>query len=166
MKKVILVVGIGAFFFITACSKSNSGSTPIPVPPVDSVPPTSAERIVAHPWKIDTIGFDADKNGSIDTPVPGGFKPCDLDNTLTFKSDSTGVFDEGTLKCVDTTAQSVPFTWYLANNDSLVNITGAIPGQLHGDINVLSLTDSTMILSKQVPFTGNSTVNLIVALKK
>jgi hypothetical protein len=166
MKKFIVPAGICAFVFMAACSKNNSGSGSVPTNPVDSIPPTAVDLMVAHTWKIDTIGLDADKNGSIDTPVPGGFKPCDLDNTLTFKSDSTGIFDEGTLKCVDTTAQTVPFTWYLSHSDSLVTITGAIPGQLHGDINVLTRTDSTLVLSKPVPFTSNSTVNLIVALKK
>ena len=163
MKKLIVPAGVCAFVFIAACSKSSNSD---PTPPIDPVvTPTAVDLMVGHIWKIDTIGFDSDKNGSIDTPVPGGFQPCDLDNTLTFVRDSTGVFDEGTLKCVDSTAQSVPFTWYLSHSDSLVNITGAIPGVLHGDINVLKLSDSSLILSKPLA-SGNTTTNLIVSLKK
>lgn len=164
MKKTIFAAVTG-IILVSACSKSNDSTTPVPPPidPVDSV--TSADLLAAHTWNIDTIALDTDKDGTIDMSVPGGLKPCDMDNTLKFNIDSTGTFDEGTMKCVDTTAQSVPFTWYLKNTDSVVNITGAIPGELHGDINVLTLTDSTLIMSKTIPY-GDVSANLIISLKK
>lgn len=172
MKKstVSATLGIALFLFIAACSKDNGTPTTPTDPPVDTVstpppPPTSTELLAAHVWKIDTIAFDANKDGTIDTGVPGGLQPCDMDNTLLFNSDSTGTFDEGVLKCVDTTEQSVPFTWYLKDNDSVVNITGAIPGELHGDINILKLNDSALVMSKPISI-SNTEVNLIISLKK
>lgn len=160
MKKVLLPAAAVAGLLFCACSKKDStpDTTPAPVA-------TAADIMTAHTWKIDTIAFDTDKNGSIDMAVPGGLKPCDLDNTLTFKKDSTGLFDEGGSKCVDSVAQTTPFTWNLSNSDSVVNITG-IPGQLNGVINVLTLNDSSLIMSKPIPYNNNTTVNLIVALKK
>lgn len=165
MKRLIVSAATGTVILIAACSKNNGTSTPTnPTPtPTDSV--TSADLITAHIWKIDTIAFDSNKDGVIDMGVPGGLKPCDMDNTLMFNKDSTGIFDEGALKCVDTVAQSDPFTWYFKNSDSVVNITGSIPGELHGDINVLKLNDSVLLMSKTIPY-GSSTVNLIVSLKK
>lgn len=167
MKRLIVSAAIGTVILIAACSKKNGTSTPTnptPPPPTDSV--TSTSLISAHIWKIDTIAFDSNNDGVIDMGVPGGLKPCDMDNTLMFNKDSTGTFDEGTMKCVDTVAQSDPFTWYFKNSDSVVNITGSIPGQLHGDINILKLNDSMLIMSKPVPYGASSTVNLIVSLKK
>ncbi len=165
MKKTLVPLAIAATFLIAACSKkSNDSGTP--PPDKDTIPTVkAADLLAAHIWKIDTIAFDTNNDGTIDTGVPGGLKACDMDNTLKFNADGTGVFDEGALKCVDTTAQSVPFTWYLKDNDSTVNITGAIPGELHGDIHIMALTDSTLTMSKTIPY-GGATADLIIALKK
>jgi hypothetical protein len=157
MKKAILVaivlIGVG----IVACKKDNNG--PKTNPKIDLI--TSAT------WKIDTIGFDMDKNGSIDTEVPGGFNACETDNTLKFSSDSTGVYDEGATKCDPADPQSIPFTWTYNDTSSVINIQGALPGELKGDIKVLTLTETSFIMSKNivqtfpVQFDGNLIVSLV-----
>lgn len=107
-----------------------------------------------------------DKNAVIDMSVPGGLAACQMDNTLKFSLDSTGVFDEGATKCQSSTPQSIPFTWSLKENDKVINITGNLPGDLKGDINVLTLTDSTFVMSKEVTIALGNKANLIISLQK
>ena len=160
-KKMLVAAILGGLVVISACSKDNDNTPPV----VDPVPPTSAELIVANTWKIDTIGFDSDNNGSIDVGVPGGFKACDLDNVLKFTKDSTGVFDEGALKCDDLVPQSLPFVWSLVKTDSVINFQGKLPGELNGDLKILSISDSSFVMSKPVTL-GLASTTLIISLKK
>jgi hypothetical protein len=159
MKKPIIVALLLAGFAIASCDKDDDNDTPV----------TAVDLITSGTWSIDTIGFDSDKNGSIDTPVPGGFDACDLDNTLTFNKDSTtGVFDEGALKCDPSDPQSIDFGYQLKNSDSVINFTGNLPGELKGDVNILTLTNTQLIMSKRVVLTFPVAFdqNIIIALKK
>jgi hypothetical protein len=157
MKKAILIATGLIVLAIVACKKSDNGKAA-----------TKVQLISSATWKIDTIGFDNDGNGEIDNAVPGGFKPCELDNTISFAVDSTGTFDEGATKCNTTDPQSIPFTWYLKQSDSVIHIEGNLPGQLAGDTKVLVLTNTSLIMSKPVTITvpANITTNLIISLKK
>ena len=159
MKKPIIVALLLAGFAIASCDKDDDNDTPV----------TAVDLITSGTWNIDTIGFDADKNGTIDSPVPGGFDSCDLDNTLTFNKDSaTGVFDEGALKCDPSDPQSIDFGYQLKNNDSVINFTGNLPGELKGDVNILTLTNTQFIMSKRVVLTFPVAFdqNIIISLKK
>src|SRR5215211_2009521 len=99
MKKPFIVALILAGFAFFACNKDDGNDNP---------PVTTVDLLASGTWKIDTIGFDADKNGSIDEGVPGGLQSCQLDNTLTFNKDSvTGVFDEGAAKCDSADPQTI-----------------------------------------------------------
>ena len=157
MKKGILIaagiIGLG----LAACKKSDNGKAV-----------TKVDLITSTTWKIDTIGFDNDANGQIDMAVPGGFKSCELDNTIMFKSDSTGIFDEGASKCQTTDPQSTPFTWYFKQADSVIHIEGNLQGNLAGDTKVLTLSNTSLILTKPVQITVpvTATTNVIIALKK
>lgn len=156
MKKAILVATLFVGIAAVSCKKD------------DDDPVTTAELMTSATWKIDTIGFDMDKNGEIDSPIPGGLEECELDNTLTFSADSTGVFDEGATKCDSADPQNTSFAWTLSENDKVLTITGDIPGELEGDVDILTLTNAEFVLSKEisstfpVPFNGN----LIVRLQK
>ena len=160
MKKPLIVAFLLAGFAFMACNKDDDNGTPV----------TAVDLIASGPWSIDTIAFDADKNGTIDSPIPGGiFLPCDVDNTLTFNKDgATGVLDEGPTKCSPTDPQTADFGWSLKNGDSVINFTGNLPAELQGDINILTLTNTQFIMSKRIvltlPFPLDQ--NLIIALKK
>ena len=159
MKKPIIVALLLAVFAIASCDKDDDNDTPV----------TAVDLITSGTWSIDTIGFDADKNGTIDSPVPGGFDACELDNTLTFNKDSaTGVFDEGALKCDPADPQSIDFGYQLKNNDSVINFTGNLPGELKGDVNILTLTNTQFVMSKRivVTFPVAFDQNIIISLKK
>lgn len=157
MKKAILVAMVFIGIVIVGCKKNE-----------DNIPVTPVDIITASTWKIDTIGFDMDKNGVIDQPLPGGLGACELDNTITFSDDSTGVFDEGAAKCDPGDAQSIPFTWELTQNDKVIAIDGNLPGELKGSINILTLDNSNFVLSKNIvsTFPVPFDANLIIALTK
>ena len=158
MKKLIIVALFIAGAFI-ACKKDDDKVTPV----------TAVDLLASGTWNIDTIGFDADKNGSIDEAVPGGFEECELDNTLTFNKDSvSGVYDEGALKCDSADPQTIDFGYELKNGDSVINFTGNLPGELKGDVNILTLTTTQFIMSKRivVTFPVQFDKNLIISLKK
>lgn len=159
MKKFLVAALFLSGFAIVSCDKDDDNDDPV----------TAVDLITTGTWIIDTIGFDSDKNGSIDSPVPGGLDACELDNTLTFNKDSaTGVFDEGALKCQPGDPQSSNFEWQLKNSDSVMTITGDIPGELKGDVNIVTLTNTQLIMSKRVvlSFPVEFDQNLIISLRK
>lgn len=159
MKKAILVASVFMALATVGCDKNDD----------DDAPVTAAQIITSASWNIDTIAFDMNKDGTIDAPVTGGgLGPCELDNTLTFNSDSTGVFDEGASKCDTADPQSINFTWQLKGNDSILNINGNLPGELKGDIRILTLSNNSFILSKNLTstFPVPYDFNLIVSLQK
>ena len=161
MKTPIIVAFVLTGLIFMACNKDDDNNS---TPPV-----TAFDLLTSGTWSIDTIAFDADKNGTIDTPIPGGFQACDLDNTLTFNKDSaTGVFDEGALKCSAADPQTIDFGWQLKNGDSVINFTGNLPGELKGDVNILALTNTQFVMSKNVVYTFPVQIdqNLIIALKR
>lgn len=158
MKKALIAAILFTGFAIASCDKDDDNDTPV----------TAADLIASGTWKIDTIAFDSNKDGTIDSPVPGGFEACELDNTLTFADSASGVFDEGALKCDAADPQTRDFVWQLKNGDSVVNITGNLPGELQGDVNIITLTNTQFIMSKRVvlTFPVQFDQNLIISLKK
>jgi hypothetical protein len=158
MKKAILIAVGLIGLAVAACKKDDNGKSA-----------TIAQLLTSSTWKYDTIMIDLDKNGTADRPVPSGYIPaCQLDNTITFKSDLTGITDEGATKCNDSLPQSTPFTWVLKNGDSTLTITGNSDVQLNGDIVIKSITNTSMVLIKNVTITNPITINAnaIITLKK
>ena len=158
MKKPILVALILAGVTFFACKKDDDKVTPV----------TTVDLLASGTWRIDTIGFDGDKNGAIDEAVPPGFvEECDLDNTLTFNKDSaTGVADEGATKCDPADPQTINFGYQLKNGDSVINFTGNLPDELKGDVNIVTLSNTQFILAKRIVIAPIFDKNLIIALKK
>ncbi|MBL7697607.1 MAG: lipocalin family protein [Chitinophagaceae bacterium] len=160
MKKVLIAALMLSGFAVVSCDKDDDNDDPV----------NAVDLITNGTWLIDTIAFDANKDGTIDSPVPGGFQACELDNTLTFNKDSaTGVYDEGALKCDPGDPQSAGFEWMLKNNDSTMTITGDIPEELQGDVTILTLTNTQFILSKRISINVPPIVidqNLIISLRK
>ena len=155
MKNALYVALAFCAVFTMACSKKKDDPKP---------PPTALELLTSATWKIDTIAFDVDKDGEIDTPVPGGFAACDLDNTLSFSSDSTGVFGYGPLKCNDSETEPIDFRWTFKEDDTVINIDGMLPGGLTGDVDVLELTEYSFAFSRTITVPYNT--NVIVKLMK
>jgi hypothetical protein len=159
MNKAILVAVIFVGIAAVACKKDK-----------DNDEKTDADLITASAWKIDTVGWDTNADGQIDAAMESGtFQACDLDNTITFKKDSTGFFDEGATKCNSADEQTTAFTWnFIGSNNDTLDINGDLPGELDGEVRVLTLTDANLKVAKHfsvsLPYQFDG--DLIIALKK
>ena len=135
----ILLSGFCAIFLTTVlsnCSKDES-----------SKPESKTELITKQAWKIEKSGLDADKNGTID--IEDTWDQCELDNTFLFKTDGSGIFDEGATKCSGTDPQTSSFTWVFKNNETV--LSGEIT-QLgfSGDANIATLNSTTLEVYKDI----------------
>lgn len=157
MKNALLFSVSALVVASVACKKDDKDPAP--------TPPTSVELITSNTWRIDTMGLDANKDGVIDAALPVQLKPCELDNTLTFSADSTGVFSEGASKCKAEDPDTKNITWYFKSNDQVIFIDG-LETDLDGDANVVALTDSTLILARPISYPIIGEANLIVSLKE
>ena len=129
----------------------------------------AAAFITASTWKYSDAGLDTDNNGTKDMNLPPGFTlaSCETDNTITFRSDSTGVIDEGQTKCNTTNPQSVPFTWGLKNNGTQISFSAPLFAGLNGDLKIIEVSATKFTLSKLVNTTYNGipiSANVIVFL--
>jgi len=144
-----------AILIINSCSKKSSSSTG----------QTKTQLITASAWKFDTAGIDLNGDGTIDEPLPGGVIPsCITDNTLTFSSDSTGVQNEGAMKCDTSAPQTSNFTWTFSSSQTSIVLPDSVFGSFSGTINITSLTATQLHLEQAVTDSG-FTVNVAVYLK-
>jgi len=94
MRKLSLFLLLGFALLSSNCKKSSSGSS-------------NTTLITTSAWIYDTGGIDADNNGTIDSPFPAGFiQSCESDNLISFKSDGSGIIDEGATNAI----QQIPRT--------------------------------------------------------
>jgi hypothetical protein len=157
MKKALLMCLIccSIFLIINSCSKKSSSSTG----------QTKTQLITASAWKFDTAGIDLNGDGTIDEALPGGVIPsCITDNTLTFSSDSTGVQNEGAIKCDSSAPQTSNFTWAFNSSQTSIVLPDSVFGSFSGTINITSLTATQLHLEQAVTDSG-FTVNVAVYLK-
>jgi hypothetical protein len=127
--------------------------------------PTKTELLAKAAWKYDNAGLDMNRDGTADAPVPPGFlQACDLDNTITFNSDGTGIVDEGGTKCNGTNPQTAPFTWSFKDNEQVINFSNAIFGGLNGDVKAKTINDNQLELHKEINV-SSTIVNVIIFLK-
>jgi len=132
----------------------------------DDSGPTNTELLTSATWKYKNAGVDVNNDGFIDTGVPPGYVgDCDKDNLLTFKSDGTGILDEGATKCDPGEPQTKPFTWTFKNNETVINFPSAVFSGITGDVKILKLTSTELNLSKEVNIGGTTTVFIVVELQ-
>ncbi|HYC28565.1 MAG TPA: lipocalin family protein [Chitinophagaceae bacterium] len=126
---------------------------------------SKTELLTQSTWRFDNAALDVDGNGTPDSPVPPGFlQSCDTDNTLTFKSDNTGVVDEGATRCDPAGPQTIPFTWTFKDNEQSITLSNVAFGGLNGDVTLKTLNDTQLELHKDINVLGTA-VNVIVYLK-
>ena len=122
------------------------------------------ELLAQASWKYADAGLDANRDGTIDSPVPPGFlQDCDLDNTITFNTNGTGVVDEGASKCDPSNPQSEPFSWTFKNNEQVITFSNISFGGLNGDVTVKTISGSQLELHKEINM--GFLVNVIVVLR-
>ncbi len=141
LKTFGLIVAAG-LLSLGACKKSSSEKT-------------KEALLTSGAWKYSTAGYDLDNNGTVDGVLPAGVvQVCELDNTVTFKSDKTGIVDEGGSKCDAASPQTTTFTYILGNNDTEITFSNVIFIGIDGTVKILELTDAKMVLSKQISIAG------------
>ena len=137
MKKQLLslipCLAISILLF-TKCQKEDS-----PPPPSK----TNTQRMTQSPWK-----FSAATVSGVN--VSGSLQTCQKDNILTFITALTGSMDEGTSKCNSSDPQVNPFNWTFANNETIVHISAVLFTGGINDFNVVSLTDTQLVLSQMI----------------
>ncbi len=112
---------------------------------------TKTELVSQGSWKYESAMVDSDNNGTGDSPVPASFiAACQTDNVITISANGTGTIDEGATKCNVGDPQTSPFTWVWGNNETTVTFNTAIFAGASGEFKVLSVTETNLVMSKQV----------------
>jgi len=159
MKRSSLLTLPLAALFLTllwaSCSKSHSIENP-------NNTNTTTSLVTQTSWRYDTSGIDLNKDGTVDVGGDSLIATCEKDDIYTFKSDSTGTIDEGTVKCNASDPQTIPFKWSI--NSTQTVLTASAPPLLNGSINIFSLTSAKFILYKDTTVSGIS-VRYLVSLK-
>ena len=156
----LLVVLIGSMCF-TACSKDSS----------ENKEKTNTDKLTLAAWKYDKAMLDINKDGTGDIPIPDSeLEACERDNLITFKADNTGTIDEGPSKCSSTDPQSLGFTWTFKNNETILNFPTAIVAGVDGDVTIVSLSETSMVLKGEIDgippiISPTGTANIILTLK-
>jgi hypothetical protein len=133
-----------------ACTKSHS--TENPGGPDGTGSNGTVTLITSMTWRYDTSGIDANKDGIVDVGNDSLFTPCTKDDIYTFKSDSTGILDEGATKCDTSDPQTLPFAWSLTNNNTV--LTSTANPVLAAGVNIFSLSSTKWILYKDTTIAG------------
>lgn len=157
MKKYVLsALAIG--FIIYGCKKDDDDK---------DVTKERVQFITSATWKYDTVGIDTNKDGKPDQPLTGvSLEKCDTDNTITFKSDSTGLLSEGATKCSASDPQNTPFTWYFKEKGTVLYTPDQIFGNgITGDFRVGEITTSRLRVIKDITYPLLGTYTIVLDLK-
>lgn len=118
----------------TGCKKSKSKS--------------NTDLITQSSWK-----FQSATVGGVD--VGYLLDSCEKDNILTFKSDGSGVEDEGATKCSTTAPQSNNFTWSFTNNESVLHVSDLSLFGVNSDCTLKGINETQLILAQTVILPGS-----------
>lgn len=123
MKKTIFTITIGALA-VLACSNEKD-----PQP----APKSKTELLTAHPWKYTSKRYAA-------TPDKESIEACEKDDIITFKLDSTMIYDSKTLKC-QASDTIYNLEWKFLKNETEVE---TFDKGVHGNtLKIITLDDNT-----------------------
>jgi hypothetical protein len=149
MKYFILIAG--TCFLFGACKKSSSG-------------PSNTDLLTSQTWVYDNGGADLNADGTIDLNFSAVIPACSLDNSAKFNSNGTGVGSENTMVCAGAAPTSA-FNWTFSNNETVLNISGNVITGLSGAFKIMTLTSTSLGLSKDTTVTGLGPATAIFFLK-
>ena len=127
--------------------------------------PTKTDHITASAWKLEDVGFDQDKNGTIELSGMAAVLSCQVDNALSFKTNNTGITEEGGTKCNAGDPQTSNFNWSFADAEANINISNSVLGQMNGKSKVVVLTSTNLTLSRDTTISGLGSGWIVVKLK-
>ncbi|OQP47088.1 hypothetical protein A4H97_06120 [Niastella yeongjuensis] len=155
MKKYLFaLLSIGTIFY--ACSKDDDKKS--------DENNTKMQLITSATWKYDTAAIADDNGKPVSALPPGSIDACQKDNTITFKSDSTGTLNEGALMCSGS-SQNTSFKWWFKDNGNTLYSPDPIFGGFNGDVKVIELTATKLRVTKQVTIAPFPTANIMIDLK-
>jgi hypothetical protein len=147
MKILSFLSVVCSLVILGSCQKDDSSAPP--------APKTKTELLSASAWKYNDAKIDTDNNGTGDLALPAGtVEPCTTDNTIAFTSNGNGTVDEGPTKCDPSDPQTFPFTWNFTTNESVLNFSSSLFAGVGGDFKILTLSETELILSKQLVLPG------------
>lgn len=131
----------------------------------DPPPPNKTDHITASAWTYESAGIDADKNGTIDFALPANtFAACQLDNSISFKANNTGITDEGATKCNASDPQTSNFNWSFTDNETNLQVSGNSFAALNGKFKIQTLNATNFSLSRDTVYASQN-VAIILNLK-
>ena len=147
MRRIIFTLSIvlASTLFFAACKKSSSH------------PKTNTDFLTQSSWKFDHATVQG-------VDVSSLLKPCQTDNVLTFSSNGNGTLDEGATKCDSTAAQTDPFTWSFASNETILHVSTVFFTGGSSDFTIVTLNDTQLVLSQEIMVSG-STQTAVVTFK-
>jgi hypothetical protein len=131
-------------FVFTACDKNDDKEEP--------AEKTNTEKISLSAWKYDKLMIDQNGDGTGDFPLDSEIEACEKDNLITFSANGTGTVDEGPSKCDPQTPQTFGFTWSFKENETIINFPTSVVAGVEGDVKLVSLSESSMVISRTEDF--------------
>lgn len=131
---LLLVAGIFSLLSIS-CGKDNED-------PEKTTNKSRTELLTEKAWKVTAVGLDSDKNGTVDAPF-NSVPACELDNTIKFEANGTGLMDEGATRCAAEDPQTSTVAWAFNNGEQILVITGA-GDYLSGSTTIKSISDTKL----------------------
>jgi len=125
----------------------------------------SRSELIVGSWILTSDAYspayDYSGNGTGITEAFSLYDDCVKDNVSTFKSDNTGISDEGATKCDPDDDQALPFVWQLSDNDSKLVIS------TYGETyNIVQLDNSTLKISMTFEDNGTTYTNTYTFKRK
>jgi hypothetical protein len=117
----------------------------------DDTNKSKTELLTQHSWRHEAYGTDDNNDGTIDTPV--AMDACRNDDLISFATNGSGTFNQGSDLCFPASPVVQDFTWEFTNNESKLVYAG-------GTNTIISLTDHKMVLA-----VDESSVRYIVVFK-
>jgi hypothetical protein len=136
MKTILLKSLAFSFLVISVASCKKSDSAP--------AAKTKTVLLTQNTWKVQTVSVDLNKDGTGDADATSYFQSCDLDNIYTFKTDNTGILDEGAAKCNPDNPQTTGFNWIFKSSETILN---GVFTSTTGDATILSINDTNLVVS-------------------
>jgi hypothetical protein len=147
MKKFVFALfSIGCILYACKKDKNNSDDSNAKV-----------QLITSATWKYDTVS---------PAIFSSAVQPCDKDNTITFKKDSTGVLDAGATKCNSTDPQTAAFRWWFKDNGATLYSPDPLFGStFSGSFKVAELSSTRLRIQKDTTVPGFGPITLELDLK-
>ncbi len=145
---------VSSILLFNSCSKDDSD------PPAAK---TKTELLTKATWKFEKA------EAAIVGDITGNLEACNKDNTITFTATAnakgTGVADEGPTKCDPADPQSATFNWTLENNETQLNSDKPLFPGGSGVFNIISLTETNLVVSQQMTIPPAPTTTVTITLK-